>query len=238
MMLGYLAGCANPKTAHPQDPYEPVNRVLFKINDKLDKYAIKPIAKKYNVIVPIPLNRGLDNFFANIKDFPNVINDILQANFYQAASDAWRFTFNTTIGIGGLFDVAAIIGLQQNKNDFGLTLAKWGYHNSSYFFIPIVGPKTIRDFVGWAGDSYISVYAFISDFYSRLSLYLMSKLDDRARLLRFQSVYKTMALDPYVFVRDLYFQHRTYQIRRMKELDDPYTDKDMRDFQEDYYIDE
>ncbi len=221
-----------------KDPYEKFNRAMFTFNDKLDKYALKPIAKGYDKIMPRPASKGVSHFFKNLGTLPTIANDLLQGNFYQATSDSWNFLLNSTVGIGGLFDVAPSFGLSDNKEDFGLTLAKWGYLNSDYFVIPFLGPSTIRDAVARPVDYLSSFYTYVDDVALRNSMEGLKIIDKRAQLLRFQDTYQALALDPYVLMRSAYFQRRNYLIERNKSLSDPYTEEDMEKVETDYYLDE
>jgi phospholipid-binding lipoprotein MlaA len=211
---------------NPIDPYEPFNRVMFRFNDAFDKVILKPVATLYSKIMPKPLAKGISNFFSNIDTVPTVINDVLQMNIYQATSDAWRLTLNTTVGIGGLFDVASEMGLERNSEDFGLTLARWGYQLSNYLVIPFLGPSTVRDTVAWPINyRFMTIYPFIHPTRARYELYVLSVVSKRADYLRFQEVMQQAAIDKYVFIRDAYMQRRAYQIERNKQLDDPYLDQ-------------
>jgi phospholipid-binding lipoprotein MlaA len=195
------------------DPLEGFNRAMFTFNEKLDKYVLKPVATFYNLIMPKPLNQGVHNFFLNIGNLPVIANDILQANFYQMANDMWRLGVNTTVGIGGLFDIAERINLKPYSNDFGLTLAKWGYHNSTYIVLPFWGPRTIRDGIGIPVDYYgFSIYPYIHPDSTRYELYGLSVIDWRAQALQYQDVMDQAAVDRYVFMRDAYLQRRAHQI--------------------------
>ncbi len=118
---------AEYQPANPKDPYEKFNRVMYHFNDLLDVVILKPIATLYVKIVPKPVVKGITNIYANIDTVPTVINDVLQGNLYQATSDTWRFAINSTAGLLGFFDLAVDMGLEPNKEDFGLTLARWGY---------------------------------------------------------------------------------------------------------------
>jgi phospholipid-binding lipoprotein MlaA len=202
-----------------KDPYEHFNRSAFAFNDKLDIYILKPIATFYNAIMPRPLNQGIHNFFLNIGNLPNIANDILQFNFYQMANDMWRFGINSTIGIGGLFDIGSRIGLMPYSNDFGLTLARWGYKNSNYLVLPFFGPYTIRDTIGIPVDYYVfSIYPHIYPRRTRYGIWGLGVVDRRAQLLQFQDVMDEAALDKYVFVRNAYMQRRAYQIEENSRL--------------------
>ena len=115
-----------------QDPYENYNRHAYKFNTGIDKAIIRPVARVYQAVVPAPVAKGVTNFFINLNNVPTVINDVLQVRLSQAVSDSLRFIVNTTVGIGGLFDVATEMNIPRNYEDFGLTLASWGYTNSNY----------------------------------------------------------------------------------------------------------
>ena|SRR3990167_7368650 len=201
------------------DPFEPLNRAMFTFNDKLDLYFLKPIATIYNKIMPKPLNKGIHNFFNNIGELPTIANDVLQFNFYQMANDLWRFGVNTTLGIVGLFDIATRINLPYYQNDFGLTLAAWGYKNSTYIVLPFFGPNTIRDGISLPVDYFaFSIYPYIHPPAARYELYALGVVDRRAQLLQFQSVLEEASIDKYVFMRDAYLQHRSYEIEQNRHL--------------------
>jgi|GEM_PF-564215 phospholipid-binding lipoprotein MlaA len=211
------------ETSSPKDPLEPINRFIFGFNEQFDKLIFKPVAELYNKIVPRPMNIALDDFFNNLAEMPVIINDLLQANFYQATSDGWRLAINSTVGIGGIFDFASDAGLEKNDQGFGLTLAKWGYVQSNYFVVPFIGPSTIRDTISIPVYYYTTVFPLIDNVPVRNTMLGLRYVDLRARLLRFQSVYDQIAIDPYVFMRSAYLQRRAYQIKRVSELDNPYT---------------
>lgn len=209
-----------------KDPFEKINRLMFHFNDIVDKSIVKPVALFYNKIVPKPLAKGVTNFFNNLDNVPTVANDVLQLNLYQAASDTWRLALNSTIGILGFFDVAKPMGLEPNVEDFGLTLAQWGYKNSTYIVLPFFGPSTIRDGLGIPVDYYLlSVYPHIENARNRYRLYALGVVDRRAQLLTFENVMEQAALDKYVFMRDAYMQRRKYLIQRNTELGNPYMEK-------------
>lgn len=229
---------SSASASNPEDPYEPFNRAMFKFNDFLDRYFIKPVATLYNQIIPKPLAKGFSNFFSNIDMVPTIVNDVLQGNFYQATSDTWRFAINSTIGIAGFFDVASRIGLEPNSEDFGLTLAQWGYKNSSYLVLPFIGSTTFRDGIGFPVTYYMSIYPYIKSDDWRYGLYLGSILVRRADLLHYESFMQQIAVDKYVFVRDAYMQHRNYLIERNKQLGNPYLAKNKLKIEEEKATDE
>lgn len=209
-----------------KDPYETFNRPMFAINDWLDRWILKPIAVLYTKITPKPLAKGISNAYNNIDTVPTILNDILQANFYQAINDSWRLGINTTIGIAGLFDVAAAIGLEpNNKQDFGLTLAQWGWVNSNYLVLPILGPGTVRDQLSIYPNYYLTIYPYIEPDIVEYGVLAGSFIVRRAEILRYQNVFEQAALDKYTFVRDAYLQRRAYLIERNKQLGNPYLEK-------------
>lgn len=206
---------------YSKDPLERFNRSMFKFNETIDRYLMKPIATLYNAIIPKPLNQGIHNIFLNVNEVPIIANDILQFNFFQMTKDVWRTAINTTLGIGGLFDIAERMHkpLPYRTNDFGLTLASWGFVNSTYVVFPFWGPNTIRDGIGLPVDYYgFSLYPYIEPVWTRWGVYAWSVVDGRAQLLRFQPVYEEAAVDKYVFVRNAYMQRRAYLINQNKHL--------------------
>ncbi len=207
---------------NPDDPYEPFNRVMFTFNDWIDKLILKPVASVYNAVLPKPVTKSLSNFYSNIDNVPTIINDVLQFNFYQATSDSWRLLINSTVGIVGLFDVASHIGLEPNTEDFGLTLARWGYEKSNYLVLPFLGPLTVRDAIAWPINyQYMTIYPYINPVSTRYVLYGTGIVVRRAELLRYQDVFQQATLDKYVFLRNAYMQRRAYLIERNKQLGDP-----------------
>ncbi len=155
LLLGLLAsGCASNanRVADPRDPLEPFNRAVFHFNTDFDNAFMVPLAKGYQAITPEPVDRGITNFFNNIDDFTSFVNNILQFKMSRAGSDLGRIFMNSTVGILGFFDVATNAGLPSYKEDFGQTLGYWGLEPGAYFMLPIVGPSTIRDTIGFAGD--------------------------------------------------------------------------------------
>ncbi len=222
-MLGKILGCcllllvALPIFAKDvnNDPYEDFNRHAFRLNQTLDKVFFKPIATVYKTVLPWPVTKGISNFFSNLGQVPTIINNLLQADFYDATGNAWRLVINTTVGIGGFIDVASQIDLPLHAQDFGLTLAKWGYCSSAYLVVPILGPRTVRDAISWPIDyGVFSVYPYISDVAWRNGLTAGSFVNARAQLLDFDQTIKQASFDPYIFQRNAYLQHRNYLIQQ------------------------
>ncbi|MBL8416776.1 MAG: VacJ family lipoprotein [Dechloromonas sp.] len=196
------------------DPYEGFNRAMFAVNEGLDTVAIKPIAQAYDFVTPLPVRAGVGDFFGNILDVRNVLNNTLQGKLSDAGVDLGRLLINSTIGIFGLFDVASELGLQRHDEDFGQTLAVWGWEDSSFLFWPLVGPRTVRDTGGLIVDIYTDPtwYTINKSVAARNSLVALRFIDVRASLLPSDKVVDEAALDKYAYVRDAYLQRRRNQI--------------------------
>ena len=131
---------------HQVDPWERYNRVVFKFNDTLDRFTLKPLARGYRAITPQPVEIAIANAFDNLLEITNITNDILQWKWGQAANDSGRFVMNSTFGILGFFDVASHMGMPKSDGeDFGQTAAKWGSGQGHYLVLPFFGPSTFRD---------------------------------------------------------------------------------------------
>src|SRR5262245_3562551 len=204
MML--CAGCAT--NGDPRDPFEPLNRGIYKFNDGADALLIRPAASFYQQIVPEFARTGVSNFFSNINDVIVAANGALQGKFSQAGSDVARLAINTTVGVLGLFDFATGWGFEKHEEDFGQTLGYWGIGDGPYIVLPILGPSNLRDSVGWVGDYYTWPISYVDDDRTRQLLVGVRVVSGRAELLATSSILETAALDPYAFVRDAYLQRR------------------------------
>ncbi|MDR2874982.1 MAG: VacJ family lipoprotein [Methylobacillus sp.] len=210
MLLTLLSGCA---TQGNRDPLESMNRGIYKFNDTVDNAAIKPVAGAYKAVVPSPIRTGVNNFFTNLGTVVTVINDLLQFKLGAAMNDAGRFVINSTFGIAGIFDVASMDGVEKNNNDFGQTLAVWGWENSAYLVLPFLGPSTVRDAGGLAVDSYAFDPIYYVDHVPTRNTSLAVKfVDRRSQYLPASDLLDEAALDPYAFMRDAYLQRRDRQI--------------------------
>ncbi len=208
-----LFGCASLPNAKrdPRDPFERMNRSIYKFNDALDKAVARPIAHTYRRVTPQFVQTGVSNFTSNL-DYPIVIvNDLLQGRFKPFAKDTGRFVMNTTLGIGGLFDPASSAGLDKNENDFGQTLGRWGFKPGPYLMIPILGPSDVRDGIGKIANTYTSPRQYIQDNTVYYSLWALYFLDYRASLVPEDKALDS-AYDPYAFLRNAYLQRRQFLI--------------------------
>ncbi len=202
-----LTGCATG--GNSRDPLEPFNRGVFQVNDALDKAVLKPVAKGYKAVVPLPLRGGVDSFLNNLRDIPIAFNGLLQGKFRQAASDTGRFVINTSLGILGVFDVATRLGLERHDEDFGQTLGYWGLGSGPYLVLPFLGPSTIRDTSGLIVDyaSGPGTYLF-SNAPETWTVFGVRVLSQRANLLDAERLLDEAALDKYTFLRDAYLLRR------------------------------
>ena len=201
-----LTGCAT--NGDPRDPLEPLNRGVYKFNDAVDQAVFKPVAKGYKAVLPNPVRTGVGNFFANIDDALIAVNNLLQFKFGAALSDVGRLLTNTTIGVGGLFDVASGFGLEKHNEDFGQTLGYWGIGDGPFLMLPLLGPSNVRDTVGLAAYYYLDPVWNLSHIPTRNTLGAIRVVDRRARLLDAEKILDEAALDPYTFLRDAYIQQR------------------------------
>jgi phospholipid-binding lipoprotein MlaA len=205
-----LSGCATTAN-NPKDPYEGFNRAMFAVNEGIDVVA-KPVAQGYDAAAPLPVKAGIGNFFGNLADVWTAVNNFLQGKGGQGLSDVGRVLVNTTIGIGGVFDVASEMGLEKHAEDFGQTLGTWGVGDGPYFYWPLIGPRTTRDTLGWAVDSYADPVWYVDDVALRNSLVGVRFIDLRASLLPTDKVVEQAAFDKYNYIRDAYLQSRRSQI--------------------------
>lgn len=169
---------------------------------------MRPVAKTYRNYTPDAVQSGVSNFFSNLDDVVVIVNDVLQFKFKQAAQDLGRFAFNTTVGVLGLFDVSTPMGFPKHNEDFGQTLATWGVGSGPYLMLPFLYGHTLRDTTGIAADSYIDPVYDISDTEARWSAIILRAVDTRASFLEATNLMEKSGVDPYVFMRNAYFQHR------------------------------
>jgi phospholipid-binding lipoprotein MlaA len=208
-----------PATAPEQnvDPYEKFNRAMFSFNDHLDRWILRPVAVGYDKVTPTPLHQGITNFFDNLDTLTSIPNDLLQGKTAYFTADTWRFIVNSTLGIGGLFDIATRFGLPKHHEDFGLTLAYWSGPNDlkpqPYLVLPFLGSSTTRDAFGKIPDAATWPFNYIYPQYYSLGVEAVYYVNLRASLLPADKLVNE-AFDPYIFVRSAYLQSRNHQIEK------------------------
>lgn len=218
VLLGLLllGGCVHSPPSDPWDPIEPVNRAVYKFNDKADQYVLQPVARGYDKITPDPVQRSIGNFFHNARAPISIVNSALQLKFYRFNVALGRFMVNTTVGVGGLFDPATRWGIDDPREDFGQTFGYWGLGQGPYLVLPLLGPSTGRDFTGGLGDQFLYPINYLDDIdddyvYLIYGLRALEVVDKRAELLGFE---QTLAqqFDPYAFVRGYYLENRLKEV--------------------------
>ena len=207
-LLAVVALGASSLHAAEEDPWEGVNRAVFRFNDTVDTYTLKPLAKGYQKVTPDVIETGIGNIFSNLDDVVVLANNLLQGKIRDAGIDTSRILFNTTFGVLGFFDVATRMGLPKNDEDLGQTLGAWGLGNGPYVVLPLLGPSTLRDTGGRVGDSFLRPYRYINDVPVRNTTFGVDVVDTRASLL---SAEKMITGDKYIFIRNAYLQNREFR---------------------------
>jgi len=202
------AGCATVTSPDKRDPWETFNRSMYTFNDTLDRAIARPVAQAYKDYLPTAVQRGTSNFFHNIGDVVVVVNDILQLKLAQAVQDFARLMVNSILGVYGLFDVATQLDLPKHKEDFGQTLATWGVGDGPYLVLPFLGPSNVRDAISLPADWEVDPVLDINDSTRRWEASLLRIIDKRASYLEATRAMEKSGIDPYVFMRDAYFQYR------------------------------
>jgi phospholipid-binding lipoprotein MlaA len=206
-----LGGCASTAHRVASDPLEPMNRGIYKFNDALDRAALKPAAKAYVKITPSWFRTGVGNFFTNLSGPTTIVNQLLQGKIVAAGQDTLRLMINTTLGWGGVLDVASGARLPMHEEDSGQTLGRWGVPAGPYLMLPLVGPATLRDAPARIADEFLRPLHWYNRNNLRWSSLALSLLDTRARLLPLDKTLEE-TYDRYGFLRDAYLQRRQYQV--------------------------
>jgi len=236
LMLGLsLSGCATQPPANDpdaiadfretNDPIEPTNRVFYAINNGIDTVLLKPLAQAYRAVLPQTVRTHTHNFLANLGEPVQLFNDMFEAKPRRAGDSLMRLMLNTTIGVGGVFDVATDLGWPDHDSDSGITLALWGIPNGPYLFLPILGPSSPREAAGFGMDYAVNPLSWIghgqTDTVLGYSKTALSAIDARAAVLDDLDKITSQALDPYATIRSLYRQHRQSQIDSAREDNQP-----------------
>ena len=238
-----LFSCFISAEENPKDPYEGFNRGVYTFNDTIDGAILKPIAMGYNYVTPDVAKKGINNFYNNITDFITAVNSFLQLDFEQGMTDSGRVIVNTTIGMLGFIDVASTNVnnyTERNKQDFGTTLARYGWRDSAYLVLPFFGPSTFRDGTGLAVDGlFIDPIGYINNVRLRNALYIGKIINTRAQLLDATNLMDDASIDPYAFQRDSWLQMRKAQIEGKEQINyDEYLDYLSEDDTFDYATDD
>jgi phospholipid-binding lipoprotein MlaA len=207
-MVLLLGGCASAPDADPRDPWEGFNRGVYKFNDVVDEAVARPVATAYRDVVHVQIRDRVRNFFSNIGDVFIGVNNVLQGKLFEGFEDFMRVTFNTTLGLLGIHDVASDMGIEKHNEDFGQTFGWWGAGDGPYLVLPILGSSTVRDGFGTALDLATDPLGEVRPINLRNSLVVLRLTGARADLLEASRILEQAALDRYVFQRDAYLQRR------------------------------
>lgn len=211
-LLVLLQACASVPNPDRRDPWEPLNRGVFGFNEAVDKAVVKPVATAYRDVTPHWLRTGVGNFFNNLEDVWSAINNALQLRRQATGDSVARVLLNTTIGLGGLVDVASDFQVERHSANFGLTLGRWGVGSGPYVVLPFLGPSTLRDTVALSVDLRADPRNGFEDAGTRDALLLLKIVNTRAAYLRAGDIIEGAALDKYSFMRDGHLQRRRNQI--------------------------
>lgn len=215
LLAPLLAACATTGTPSakpdPRDPWEGYNRAMYGFNRTLDKAVLRPVARGYDWITPDPVQRGVGNVFTNLHYPVVVLNLALQGRPLDSGIALGRFAVNSTLGLVGVFDVATRFDMPAYEEDFGQTLAVWGWRDSRYLMLPLLGPATLRDGPARGVDWMTDVAANWARDEVGYGLVAVELIDTRAGLLDREADLEE-AYDEYLFVRDAWLQRRHFLI--------------------------
>lgn len=222
-----LSGCVAPAPTGPaatasaaqdfNDPYEDTNRQIFQFNQNVDRNVLVPAAEAYRTVLPQPVRQSVHDFLQNLNNPVIFAHDVLQARPDLAADTLGRFVINSTVGVGGMFDVATRAGIPYHPNDLGITLAHWGVGDGPYVMLPVLGPSSVRDTVGLIGDSFADPGDIVASqhhlLWASVARAGTSGIDERSRNIESLADIEKTSLDYYATIRSLYRQRREAQIR-------------------------
>jgi phospholipid-binding lipoprotein MlaA len=204
------------------DPLAPFNERMFWFNLKLDHYVLHPVAKGYAAVLPTPVRDSVGRFFSNVNFIPRFANNLFQLRFPEAGGELARFGINSTLGVGGLFDVAdQWFGLKEHTNDFGLTLGSYGAPPGAYIVWPFIGPSTVRDTIGYAADGAMWPLPYFVPWYVSLPTgagkNVIEAVNYRSLHLNLFEDVDRYAVDLYGAVQDGFLQRRAADLRALKK---------------------
>lgn len=211
--MSVLCACASipGDQRSASDPWEPLNRPLYNVNKAFDSVTLKPLAKGYQKVLPRPVRTGVTNFMKNLVTPRSAVNNFLQGKPGQGFTEFGRFLINSTLGIGGLIDVATHSGIEAHREDFGQTAAVWGVPDGPYVMLPLLGPQTLRDAVLLPLDIVASPLFHHDNSSVRDKLYILRAIELRERVLTIDKLLKD-SKDPYITLRETYLQNREYEV--------------------------
>lgn len=216
LVLG-TAGCASHDPADENstyveyDPMEPLNRKIHAFNMTVDRAVMRPVARGYRKVVPGPVRRSVTNFFSNLRTPGSALNNFLQGKPKRGFSELGRFLFNSTLGIGGFFDVAGASGLERYDENFAETLSVWGVPDGPYVVVPFWGPNMLSDVAALPVDYYSDVWTHYDNTSVRDKVWGVRLIDLRYRVLAADAILED-SQDTYVTVREAFRQNRRFRV--------------------------
>jgi len=196
------------------DPFESLNRVMFTVNDRLYFWVAKPAANAYSFFVPEWGRVRVRNVFKNAAFPIRFVNSLLQFKFHAAAKETGRFIVNTTAGLGGMFDILKDNpNAQPSEEDLGQTLGSYGIGNGFYLVWPVLGPSSLRDSIGLAGDYFLDPVSYITPMRNGIAIRSVDRVNDTSLRIGEYEDLKESAIDPYVSFRDAYLQYRNKKVK-------------------------
>ena len=214
-------GLAAPALADDDsDPWRRLNEGTHAFNETVDRFALEPLAKGYDFVVPELAQDGVGNFFENLLVPRTVLNDLLQGEVASAFRHTGRFMVNTTVGLGGLIDVADEVGMEHDPEDFGQTLGRWGVGAGPYLVLPLLGPSSLRDTFALPLDYAANPVIWVDHGAIRAGATVLSITNLRAGAIEAIAENRESAIDYYVFVREAYLQSRAKRSNEDTVLED------------------
>jgi phospholipid-binding lipoprotein MlaA len=219
LVVALHAGCATaqpspgsaPAVAAPRseaDPWEGFNRQVFAFNEGFDRVLLRPVAEGYQAVLPELVRTGIGNVFDNVRDAWSAANHLMQGDPGRTVEMSARFLVNTTLGLGGMLDWASQMGIERNREDFGLTLGTWGVPAGPFLVLPFVGASSVRDGVGFVVDREFSLGNLFTDRKYVNWITALELVQFRSELLPATRLVDQIALDKYSFVRDAFLARR------------------------------
>jgi phospholipid-binding lipoprotein MlaA len=224
---------ADEGTGEEYDPWEPMNTNIFEFNRQVDRFVLKPVAKGYDFVMPDLVQVGISNIFSNLRFAPRFLNNVFQGKLKGAGIEVGRFLINSTVGLGGFFDLAKKVDLVTSEEDMGQTLGFYGVKPGPYLVLPMFPPFTVRDFVGYVGDVFLNPINWlvvpiievnnvpsVIAHKNRMTTSLIQTgsrvgeiVNERSRNLEKYQGVEEATLDLYTAVRNAYLQTRAQAIR-------------------------
>ena len=233
VILGLNTGCTTLKSTDDvsrqisADPLQGFNRTMYGFNKTADRYVLKPVAQGYSYVVPKPARNSVGNFFDNLAEPLNLVNNALHGKATRAWDSPSRFVINSTVGILGLFDVASYYDVKPAKEDLGQTLAAWGVAPGPYVMLPFLGPTNFRDGIGRIGEvvTYYPNSIITSSDEGATALTILDVVDNRANLFVLDDVLESQ-IDQYSFIKNAYETDRINKIYDGNPPESPEEDLD------------